>query len=383
MLRTVGEVIGAGFSAGVDLARKSINLLIGLVETGMNFIFTPYRAAAGFLNKIPGVGGAIPDFVTKPLKLPRLHSGGVMGGGEGLAILQAGERVIPRGGSGPATGGGGPTTIIVQLGDREIGRVVADALRQNRLDRGDMTRVRTDNVFGTITRQPVDQRRDDAELAPVSPTSPPCRPPRRSSSSTPTGSPAPPKSSLSPPTPAPPRRPRSTGPVRHRRPPAPPRHRMGPRPHRQSNATSYVTAADDQGDYVPMNAWEAYVPTLTQSATVTKTVTYANFIRVGRMVNVVVNLAVTGTGTAANNVVVGLPVAAATAAVNSPIGMAMLFDTSAGGFYRAVLELNTTTACILRGVTTTGVDALGTTTFTAALASGDSVRFFATYEAAT
>lgn len=150
-----------------------------------------------------------------------------------------------------------------------------------------------------------------------------------------------------------------------------------------SNATSYVTAADDQGDYVPMNAWEAYVPTLTQSATVTKTVTYANFIRVGRMVNVVVNLAVTGTGTAANNVVVGLPVAAATAAVNSPIGMAMLFDTSAGGFYRAVLELNTTTACILRGVTTTGVDALGTTTFTAALASGDSVRFFATYEAAT
>ena len=133
VLRTVGEVIGAGFSTGVDLARKSINLLISLVETGMNFIFTPYRAAAGFLNKIPGLGGAIPDFVTKPLKLPRLHSGGVMGGGEGLAILQAGERVIPRGGSGPATGGGGPTTIIVQLGDREIGRVVADALRQNRL----------------------------------------------------------------------------------------------------------------------------------------------------------------------------------------------------------------------------------------------------------
>ena len=50
---------------------------------------------------------------------------------ETLAVLQAGERVSARGAGGP-----GGVTIIVQgsvITERDLGRVVAGALRQNRL----------------------------------------------------------------------------------------------------------------------------------------------------------------------------------------------------------------------------------------------------------
>lgn len=130
----LGAAIGGAFTVGVDLAKKAINTLIGLVETGLNFIFLPYRTAAGFIDKIPVIGGAVPDFVKRELKLPRLHTGGVFpgfGGMEGLAILQAGERVSPRGTE--ASQG-----IVVNVAgsvitERDLGRVIADALRQNAL----------------------------------------------------------------------------------------------------------------------------------------------------------------------------------------------------------------------------------------------------------
>lgn len=48
-----------------------------------------------------------------------------------------------------------------------------------------------------------------------------------------------------------------------------------------SNATSFVTAADDQGDFVPMNAWESWTPTLTNLTLGNGTVT-AKFVRDGR-----------------------------------------------------------------------------------------------------
>lgn len=106
-----------------------IKAVVNGILTGLEFIgnaaLDVITAPIQLLNKIPGVKSIVPNVPN--IRLPRLHSGGSVVS-DGLALLQAGERVIPNGGA-----GGGATTIVVQLGDREIGRVVADALRQNRL----------------------------------------------------------------------------------------------------------------------------------------------------------------------------------------------------------------------------------------------------------
>lgn len=150
-----------------------------------------------------------------------------------------------------------------------------------------------------------------------------------------------------------------------------------------ANATTYVTAADDQGDFVPMNAWETYTPTLTQSATVAKTVSYARFTRIGRTVFVMVSLAVTGAGTAANAVAIGLPVTAAAIAGNPPVGIGWVFDTSAGDTIVGQAYLASTTTAQLVSTRATG-NIVGTGGgFAAGLAANDVVTLSATYEAAT
>lgn len=148
-----------------------------------------------------------------------------------------------------------------------------------------------------------------------------------------------------------------------------------------SNATSFATAADDQGDYVPMNAWETYAPTLTQSGTVTHTVTQARFVRVGRIIHVDVRLVVTGSGTASNAVTITLPVTAARA--NAMCGAGLVFDASATANHRATVETRTTTTVHLNPTAVTTADVLGVAGFTAGLASSDVVAFCATYEAAS
>lgn len=75
-------------------------------------------------------------------------------------------------------------------------------------------------------------------------------------------------------------------------------------------------------------AWIDYTPTLTQSATVTKTVTYAAYHRVGRLIFAAGRLDVTGAGTANNAIEFGLPVAARTTGATIPIGVAWVFDAT-------------------------------------------------------
>jgi len=129
-------------------------------------------------------------------------------------------------------------------------------------------------------------------------------------------------------------------------------------------------------------AWTTYVPTLSQSVTVTKTVTYASYARASRMIIGTARLAVTGTGTAANVVVIGLPVAAA-ASVSGCIGSGFITDTSAGPvIYTGTVILNTTTTVTIVGSGGV-VNSLGVTQFAAALANTDIVSIQFCYEAAT
>ncbi len=131
-------------------------------------------------------------------------------------------------------------------------------------------------------------------------------------------------------------------------------------------------------------AWTSYTPTLTQSATVTKTVSYAKYTQVGKTVTFQVHLVVTGLGTANNAITIGLPPVTA-ATTQLMIGAGKIFDTSVGPNYPGLTYMSSTTTVQLIDPTaaTTGV-LLGQSgaVFSAALAVGDTVDVSGIYEAA-
>lgn len=128
--------------------------------------------------------------------------------------------------------------------------------------------------------------------------------------------------------------------------------------------------------------WTSYTPTLTQSATVTKTVTYAKYEKIGRMVTVNINLAITGTGTAASAINIGIPFTAATSGLIVGSGV---WNDNGTGFYPFIAGLATTTTLQCWDATQAATNILagaGSAT-TAAMASGDTIQLCATYEAST
>lgn len=129
--------------------------------------------------------------------------------------------------------------------------------------------------------------------------------------------------------------------------------------------------------------WTTYTPTLTQSGAVTKTVTYAKYEKVGRMVTVNVRLDVTGAGSANNAVTVSLPFTAATSAID--IGVGRIVDASAAQGFTGTAYLASTSTVYLNDTTQAAAVALGQTgaAFSAALASGDSITCSFTYESTT
>lgn len=130
-----------------------------------------------------------------------------------------------------------------------------------------------------------------------------------------------------------------------------------------------------------LGAWTSYTPTLVQSGAVTKTVAGGAYIKIGRLVIARINLAVTGSGTAANEVRIGLPVAAVAAGAQ-PCGAGFIFDSSTGLAYKGLAVIdNVNYVCLLAMNTTTG-GRLGADTFTAALANADSVTAFVVYQSA-
>lgn len=133
----------------------------------------------------------------------------------------------------------------------------------------------------------------------------------------------------------------------------------------------------------PDVAWTAYTPTLTQTGAVTKTVTYARYQRVGRLIVAQFALSCTGAGTGGIAVIMGLPVAAAAVIpAGQTIGAGKIGDASTGLAYRGLAELLTATTFGFIPTSGTNNNYLGTVEFTAALASGDGISATVTYEAA-
>lgn len=130
-----------------------------------------------------------------------------------------------------------------------------------------------------------------------------------------------------------------------------------------------------------LGGWSSYTPTLTQSGAVTKTSTYTKYNQVGKTVTANAYLTITGTGTAANAVKIGLPVAAAATAA-TVIGTGYILDTSANLLYTALATLlNANEVQLIATVNGAATSVLGAASFTAALASGDLVQLAVSYEA--
>jgi phage-related protein len=149
IVRGVFDKVG-GFVGGLwDKFKNLVGNIKGLGQQIVEVVTWPYRTAfngiADIWNNtvgrlsfkvpswVPGIGGNgfdIPD-------IPKFHSGGVVPGAPGsetLALLQAGERVIP-------AGGGGGVVINVYapnyVGSKdELGRAVTEALRDYRFRNG-------------------------------------------------------------------------------------------------------------------------------------------------------------------------------------------------------------------------------------------------------
>ena len=151
--------------------------------------------------------------------------------------------------------------------------------------------------------------------------------------------------------------------------------------------TGEVLTAADVNTYLAGEggAWTSWTPAVTQVGSVSVTNTRSTYARFGRLIVASLNLAVTGSGTAANSVLISLPVTAASATAGA-IGSGVIKDSSASNArYGGVALLSTTTSFLListnGGVASPG--ALGSVDFTAGLASGDDITAMIIYEAAT
>lgn len=124
-------------------------------------------------------------------------------------------------------------------------------------------------------------------------------------------------------------------------------------------------------------AWVDYTPTLTQNVTVTKTINYARYCQIQKTIFVQGQLTITGAGTAANEVVVGLPITASSF-TSRIIGPAYIYDQSAFVMYNlsAYMASSTTVKFFYQNGTGWGFQP------NIALANTDQISFSFCYEAA-
>lgn len=104
------------------------------------------------------------------------------------------------------------------------------------------------------------------------------------------------------------------------------------------NGSGWVTG-------LQLGSLTSWTPTLTQTSTVTTTVTYGKYIRRGRWIEAMCRLDITGSGSGHPTAIVcSLPVTAATSGLT--VGACSFYDASATTAYHGVAETNSTTTFI-------------------------------------
>lgn len=124
--------------------------------------------------------------------------------------------------------------------------------------------------------------------------------------------------------------------------------------------------------------FQTYTPTWTQSANITKTVNWARYTQLNKFVYVSIKMTASGAGTAANNILVGLPVNASTN--NFMMGTAYIQDESAtpDRFYQTFAIYNSASTVTFYAVK----DAQTAPTQEITIAANDIIYVQLAYEAA-
>lgn len=144
--------------------------------------------------------------------------------------------------------------------------------------------------------------------------------------------------------------------------------------------------ADTWVDAVPLGAWLAWTPAITQGVAVTSTVQHAKFTKFGRTVHAQARLSVTSAGTAGQSVDVTIPVVAPNAgATTLSAGWGSIIDVSVASYIgQAFLNSSLVPQKFAFVTDSSGAsaNAWGVAP-SVALASGDVITFSLTYEAAS
>jgi hypothetical protein len=123
-------------------------------------------------------------------------------------------------------------------------------------------------------------------------------------------------------------------------------------------------------------AWVDYTPTLTQSATVTKTINHARYCQIQKTVIVQIFMTATSAGTAGQIVTVGLPFTAKN--TSAFIGSGFIYDASANFMYTILPTADAGPTFTMFYQTGNNFGASPAVT----LANTDQLRFCLTYEIA-
>lgn len=139
---TVLTIIAGPIGLAVALVIKNFDSIKGAVQSVWDFVRPIFEAMGRAIKTVAGplgdIVGKVGGLAGKGLSLlPKFHDGGIVPGPRGADVpimAQAGETIIPAGAGGGGMGGG--ITVIVEgsvITERDLGRVVADAIRNNGL----------------------------------------------------------------------------------------------------------------------------------------------------------------------------------------------------------------------------------------------------------
>ena len=127
-------------------------------------------------------------------------------------------------------------------------------------------------------------------------------------------------------------------------------------------------------------AFSTWTPTITQVGNPTKTVTYARYQQVGKIIAAYWKLAVTSAGTTNNPITISVPVTAKQS--DQYCGQFIFTDQSTGSIYVGIAQLASTTTVQGLLSSTSGVTSVIGSTPNLPLASGDTLWGSIVYEAA-
>jgi len=135
-----------------------------------------------------------------------------------------------------------------------------------------------------------------------------------------------------------------------------------------------------------IGTYTAFAPVVTQSATVTSTSTNGNYTVIGNFVHWFGRIAITGAGTANNEISISLPVEWASGVNPEFSGTAQFYDASSGNFYWCDAYFSTSVYKVqfypTSSVGVIPLGASGNTVFAGALANGDVLSFSIVYRKA-